>query len=338
MAVVKANAYGHGDIPVARAALEAGATWLGVALVEEGIRLREGGIDAAILVLTEFPPGSQKEALTAGLTPTLYSEEGVASVAEAAATLGRACPVHVKIDTGMHRVGLAPEAAPDLCRRVLEAGLDLEGVWTHLAVAEEPDHPSTRVQLDRFRRALGSLAEAGIRPRYRHAANSAAVLGLPQSHLDLVRVGIALYGVLPGPALEGKADLRPAMSLRSRVALVKRVAAGEGVSYGLTYRLERESTVATVPVGYADGYHRAASGRAEVLIGGRRYPVAGTVTMDQITVDCGDDPIRAGDEVVLFGAQGGERIRAEEVAGWAGTIGYEVVCAVSDRVPREYRG
>jgi alanine racemase len=338
MAVVKANAYGHGDVPVARAALEAGATWLGVALVEEGLRLRDGGVDAPILVLTEFPRGSDKEALAAGLTPTLYTEEGLGSLVEAAETVGRPAQVHVKVDTGMHRVGLAPELAPQLCLRIVEAGLELEGVWTHLAAAEEPDDPSVRLQLDRFGEALEALAGAGIRPRYRHAANSAAVLGIPQSHLDLVRVGIALYGIVPGPALEGRADLRPAMSLRSRVTLVKRVAGGEGVSYGLRYRLDRESTVATVPVGYADGYHRAASGRAEVLIRGRRYPVAGTVTMDQLTVDCGDDPIRPGDEVVLFGAQGEEGIRAEDLAGWAGTIGYEVVCAVSERVPRVYRG
>jgi alanine racemase len=338
MAVVKANAYGHGDVPVARAALEAGATWLGVALVEEGLRLRAGGIDAPILVLTEFPRSSEKEALVAGLTPTLYSDEGLASLAEATATLGQASPVHVKLDTGMHRVGLAPELAPQLCLRILESGLELEGVWTHFAAAEEPDDPSARAQLDRFREALEGLAGAGIRPRYLHAANSAAVLALPESHLDLVRVGIALYGIVPGPALKGRADLRPAMSLRSQVTLVKRVAAGEGVSYGLTYRLQRESTVATVPVGYADGYHRAVSGRAEVVIRGRRYPVAGTVTMDQITVDCGDDPVRVGDEVVLFGSQGNAEIRAEELAGWAGTIGYEVVCAVGDRVPREYQG
>jgi alanine racemase len=337
MMVVKAHAYGHGDVPVARAALEAGATWLGVALVEEGLRLREAEIGRPVLVLTEFPRGAEKEALAAGLTPTLYTDDGLASLAGASGERDRTTPVHVKIDTGMHRVGLAPELAVGFCLRVLEAGLELEGVWTHFAVAEEPDDPSSREQLERFLAALDDLAASGIRPRYRHAANSAAVLGLPESHFDLVRVGIAAYGIIPGPALEGRADLQPAMSLRSRVSLVKRVAAGEAVSYGLRYRLERESTVATVPVGYADGYHRAASGRAQVLIRGHRYPVAGTVTMDQITVDCGDDPVQPGDEVVLFGRQGEEEIRAEEVAEWAGTIGYEVVCAVSERVPREYR-
>jgi alanine racemase len=338
MAVVKATAYGHGDVPVARAALEAGATWLGVALVEEGLRLHDAEIEAPTLVLTEFPRGAEKEALAAGLTPTLYTDEGLGSMAEASGALGRPIPVHVKVDTGMHRVGLAPELAPDFCLRALESGLDLEGLWTHLAVAEQPDDPSVRLQLDAFGEVLAELAKAGIRPRYRHAANSAATIAWPESHLDLVRVGIALYGIIPGPALEGRADLRPAMSLRSQVTMVKRVAAGEGVSYGLRYRLERESTVATVPVGYADGYHRAASGRAEVLIRGHRYPVAGTVTMDQITVDCADDPVEPGDEVVLFGRQGEEEIRVEELADWAGTIGYEIVCAVSDRVPREHRG
>jgi alanine racemase len=216
--------------------------------------------------------------------------------------------------------------------------VEIEGVWTHFAVAEAPEDPMTHRQLHRFEEVLAELASAGIRPRLRHAANSAAALAFPASHFDLVRVGIALYGVAPGPALEGAADLRPAMSLRSRVALVKRVPAGEGISYGLRYAPRRDATVATVPIGYADGYLRALSNVGRVLIRGRRYPVAGTVTMDQLMVDCGDDPVEAGDEVVLFGEQGGDRIRGEEVAGWAGTIGYEILCAVSDRVPREYRG
>lgn len=338
MAVVKADGYGHGAVPVARAALEAGATWLGVALVEEGLRLREAGVDAPVLLLTEPPPGSEAEALSHRLTPAVYTEDAVGRVAAAARRLGCRAPVHLKLDTGMHRVGADPAAAVPLARTVVEAGLELEGVWTHFASADEPDDPSARRQLERFLEALGALERDGLRPRLRHAANSAATIALPESHLDLVRVGIAAYGISPGPALGGRVALRPAMSLRSRVALVKRVAAGERISYGLRYRLDRESTVATVPVGYADGYHRAVSGRAHVLIRGRRRPVAGTVTMDQITVDCGDDRVERGDEVVLFGRQGEEEIRAEEVAAWAGTIGYEVVCAVSERVPREYVG
>lgn len=338
MAVVKANGYGHGDVPVAGAALDAGATWLGVALVEEGLRLREAGLEVPILVLTEFPQGSEKDALAASLTPTLYSEAGVEALEEAARTVGRLPGVHLKVDTGMHRVGLPPDRAVSLARSILDRGMDLQSVWTHLAVSEEVENPANRAQLDRYRQVLDELAGEGIRPMYGHAANSGATIGLPEAHLDMVRVGIAMYGISPGPDLDGRVDLRPAMSFRSRVGLVKRVAAGEGISYGLRYAPDRESTIATVPVGYADGYPRALSNRGRVLIRGRRYPVAGTVTMDQLMVDCGDDPVEPGDEVVLFGEQEGERITAEEVAGWAGTIGYEIVCAVSERVPREYRG
>jgi alanine racemase len=338
MAVVKAGGYGHGDVPVARAALEAGATWLGVALVEEGIRLRESGLPAPILVLTEFPPGSEKDALEAGLTPSLYTDASASALAEAVRASGRTVGAHVKVDTGMHRVGLPPGRAVAFCGGLAGSGIDIEGVWTHLAVSEEVDRPETARQMQAFDVVLEALAREGIRPRYRHAANSGATIALPEAHLDLVRVGIAMYGVSPGPALDGGLDLLPSMSLRSRVSMVKRVAAGEGISYGLRYRPRKEATVATVPVGYADGYHRALSGTGMVLIRGNRYPLAGTVTMDQLMVDCGDDPVEPGDEVVLFGEQAGQRITAEEVAGWAGTIGYEVLCAVSERVPREYRG
>lgn len=334
MAVVKADGYGHGDVPVARAALEAGATWLGVALVEEGLGLRQAGIDAPILVLSELPRGSEREALVAGLTPTCYSDDGLRALAGE----GWGGGVHVKVDTGMHRVGLPPERAPDFCAAVRRAELELEGVWTHFARSEELHDPTTGEQLKVFEEVLDALQAAGHRCRYRHAANSGAAIARPDAHLDLVRVGIAMYGILPGPQLEGLVDLRPAMSLRSRVSLVKRLPAGEAISYGHRYRLDRASSIATVPIGYADGYMRALSNVGRVLIRGRRYPVAGTVTMDQLMVDCGDDPVEPGDEVVLFGRQGDQEIRAEEVAPWAGTIGYEVVTSVSARVPRVHRG
>jgi len=334
MAVVKADGYGHGDVPVARATLEAGASWLGVALVEEGLRLREADIDAPILVLSELPRGSEREAVAAGLTPTCYTDDGLRALAEA----GRGGRVHVKVDTGMHRVGLPPERATAFCSAASEAGLEVEGVWTHFARSEDLDDPTTGEQLKRFEEVLGALEAAGHRPLHRHAANSGAVIGWPDTHLDLVRVGIAMYGIIPGPQLEGLVDLRPAMTLRSRVSLVKRVPPGEAVSYGHRYRLDRESTIATVPIGYADGYMRALSNIGRVLIRGRRYPVAGTVTMDQLLVDCGDDPLQPGDEVILFGRQGDQEIRAEEVAAWAGTIGYEILTSVSARVPREHRG
>jgi alanine racemase len=336
MAVVKAEGYGHGAEPVARAAVEAGATWLGVALVEEGVRLRDAGLTAPILVLTEFPPGSEKEALAARLTPTLYTDGGIARLAEAASSTGGPIGAHVKVDTGMHRVGVSCEEALGLVRAVFEAGLELEGFWTHFATSEDLDDPATDIQLRMFLDAVDQLKAAGIRPRYLHAANSAAALARPASHLDLVRVGLAIYGLLPAPGLAAATELQPALSWRTSVTLAKRVAAGEGISYGLRYRLDRESTIATVPVGYADGYRRALSGRAQVLVRGRRYPIAGSITMDQLMVDCGDDPVEPGDEVVLLGRQGDQEITAEDIAGWMGTINYEIVCMVGDRVPREY--
>jgi alanine racemase len=338
LAVVKADGYGHGDVAVARAALEAGATRLGVALVEEGVGLRERGIVAPILVLSEFPPGSAKDALAVDLTPTVYSEEGVASLAEAAASLGREVGVHLKVDTGMHRVGLwPPSAAPAFAESVVGAGLRIEGLWTHFAASEE-DEAGTLEQLRLLLEVRDALGRAGFRPACVHAANSAATIRFPQSHLDLVRPGAAIYGIDPGGGLGPAFGLRPALAWRSRVTATRRLATGERVSYGWRYALERDATVATVPVGYEDGYHRVLSSRAEVLIGGRRHRVAGTVTMDQILVDCGDAPVRAGDEVVLIGAQGEMRITAEELGAHAGTIGYEIVTTISERVPREYVG
>jgi len=330
MAVVKANGYGHRAIPVARAALEGGATWLGVALVEEGLALREAGIDAPVLVLTELPPGSERDALEAGLTPTLYSERALRGLADAAPTGG--VGVHVKVDTGMHRVGIPPQEAPALAEGVLAAGLQIDGLWTHFARAEEPGDPTTARQLELFLEVSSELESRGIRPRYRHAANSGATIAEPQSHLDLVRVGAAMYGIAPGPQLP--VELRPAMTLRSAVTHSKRVPPGHGISYGHRYRTERETTIATVPIGYADGYLRSLSNTGRVLIRGNRYPVVGSVTMDHLMVDCGDDPVTVGEDVVLFGRQGDAEIRVEEVAAWAGTIGWEIVCAVSERVPR----
>jgi alanine racemase len=332
MAVVKADGYGHGAAHVARAALEAGATWLGVALVEEGVELREAGIDAPILVLSEFPEGASAQALAAGLTPTVYTDRGLREIADAR----RGSGIHLKVDTGMHRVGASPQDALLLAAAALEAGLEVEGVWTHFARSEELDDPTTDRQLERFLGLIDELGARGIRPRLRHAANSGAAIGRAETHLDMVRTGIAIYGIAPGPQVAGLVTLRPAMRLRSRVSLVRGVAAGEGISYGHRYHPSRATTIATVPVGYADGYRRALTAEGQVLIRGRRMPVAGTVTMDQLMVDCGDQPVESGDEVVLMGTQGDEEIRAEELAAWAGTIGYEIVTGIGPRVPREY--
>jgi alanine racemase len=333
MAVVKANAYGHGVSPVARAALEAGASWLGVALVEEGIALRDAGIDAPILVLSEFPAGSETDALAARLTASLYTSEGLARLVAAAD--GGPIPVHVKVDTGMHRVGVhPPEAVTGFVDRVVEAGLVLDGLWTHFARSEE-DEVTTKEQLARFLTVADAVRAAGHGPRLLHAANSGATILHADSHLDLVRPGISIYGIEPAPGVG--ADLRPALSWRSSVTMAKRLAAGDRVSYGHRYELGRDAWVATVPVGYADGYARALSG-ADVLIGGRRCPVAGSVTMDQLMVDCADVEPMPGDEVVLLGTQGGETVGAWELAAHAQTQAYEIVTRIGERVPREHRG
>jgi alanine racemase len=333
MAVVKANAYGHGAVPVARAALAAGATWCGVALVEEGLGLRAAGIEAPILVLSEFPPGAEAVALAHRLTPSLYSHEGLARLAPVArGPVG----VHVKVDTGMHRVGVwPPEDLVPYLRTVTEAGLRVEGIWTHLAKSED-DVETTRIQLARFDAALAAADAAGFAPTLRHAANSGGVLRHPEAAYDLVRSGIALFGIAPDPGVE--ADLRPALTWRSSVAFARRLAKGERLSYGHRYELAGDAMVATVPVGYADGYPRTLSSKADVLIRGQRCRVAGNVTMDQLLVDCGDLDVRSGDEVVLLGSQGDHEVTAWELAGLADTIAYEIVTRIGQRVPRVYQG
>jgi len=341
-AVVKAHGYGHGPVQVAEAALRAGATWLGVALVEEGAHLRAAGQFTEPILLLSEPPYSQMDDVVAhGLTPTLYTPAAVDAAAKAVAASARRepLPVHVKVDSGMHRVGATPEAAVRLALAVHDSPeLRLEGLWTHLAVADEPDHPFTTTQVQRFDAVVEELAAHGVRPQLLHAANSAAALTRPDARYDMVRCGIALYGLIPSPQLGGVADLHPALALKARVALVKRVDAGEGVSYGLRYRFDRISHVATVPIGYADGVpRRLGAVGGEVLIGGRRRPIAGTVTMDQITVDCGDDDtVVAGDEVVLLGRQGDEEISAWDWATRLDTIAYEIVSGISRRVPLDY--
>jgi alanine racemase len=333
-AVVKADGYGHGAVPVARAALDAGATGLAVALVEEAVILRAAGIDAPILLLSEARPDELPEVAALELEATLYTPAGIA----AAAAVGRPLAVHLKVDTGMHRVGAAPDDAVALARAVVGAPtLELAAVWTHCAVADEPDRAFTAAQLDRLDQVLGALAAEGIEPARVHAANSAGGIAHPRARRSLVRAGIAVYGVDPSPELAGALDLRPALRLRSEVTFVKRVAAGEGISYGLRHTFERDATVATVPVGYADGVRRRLGLLGQhVLIGGRRHPIVGVVTMDQLMVDCGDDEVAVGDEVVLLGRQGDEEVSVGEWAAALGTIGYEVTCALGPRVPRRY--
>jgi alanine racemase len=342
LAVVKADGYGHGAVPVARAALEAGASWLGVALVEEGIELRGAGLEAPVLVLSEPPPPAATAVVAHGLTPTVYTPPGIDALAKAVADAGtgHALAVHLKVDTGMHRVGCALDDALDLVDMITgRPELELEGLCTHFAVADEPEHPYTAEQIRRFDGLLEVLEAQGRRPRLAHAANSAGLLAVPAATYDLVRVGIALYGVPPAPALADRVELRPVLSLRAQVAHVKRLPRGSRISYGLRYEMRRDSCVATVPIGYADGVPRNLGiAGGEVLVHGERAPIAGTVTMDQLMIDAGDLPVEVGDEVVLLGAQGDDEITAGEWAEHLGTIAYEIVTGIGTRVPRRYLG
>lgn len=337
-AVVKADGYGHGAVPAGRAALAGGASWLAVALVEEGIVLREAGIDAPVLLLSEPPPAAMDAVIDHRLTPTLYTRAGVeAAIAAARRADGPPVDVHVKVDTGMHRVGADPGGAKAVAGAIAsESSLHLQGIWTHFAVADDPDRNDyTERQLRAFAAARQALAPADLY----HASNSAGTLAHPEARLDMVRTGIAMYGCAPSPALAGpSADLEPALSLKARVSYVKRVAAGESLSYGLTYTVAVDSMIATVPLGYADGVPRSLSANGgEVLVGNKRRPIAGTVTMDQLLVDCGPtESCSVGDEVVLIGRQGGEQILADEWAERTGTINYEIVCGIGPRVPRVY--
>jgi alanine racemase len=343
LAVVKADGYNHGAERVARAALDAGATWLGVATAGEGSALRGAGIDAPMLVLSEPPHRVAADAMVQrGLTPVVYSQAGIDLLAAAVRAIPRRkpFPVHLKVDTGMHRVGCLVEDAVALTKAVAATDeLRLEGICTHLAVADETDNPYTDRQLDRFDELLGELDAHGLRPRLVHASNSAALLCFPRAHYDLVRIGIAVYGVPPAPGLAGRLPLLQALALKARVAHTKTLPAGARVSYGLRYTMPAAGTVATVPVGYADGVPRNLGiARGGVLIGGRRHPIAGAVTMDQLMVDCGDAPVEIGDEVVLLGRQGDDGIGAAEWAERLGTIAYEIVCGIGPRVPRRYSG
>jgi alanine racemase len=345
-AVVKAHGYGHGGPSVARAALAGGAAELAVALVDEGVELRQHDVQGPILLLSECGADAVDSALAYGLTPTLYTAPGIEQFARAARQRGQATPVHVKVDTGMHRVGAPLADVPALLRAIAEEPLlRLQGLWTHFPVADggtDDDRAFTRGQIAQFDRLVAEIGRPADH-LVLHAANTAAAIAFPAARLGMVRCGIGLYGYLPGAAVRaafsaasGGDTLRPAMSLKARVVSLRTLDAGERPSYGRRRALSRRSVVATVPVGYADGVPRALfPAGCSVLIGGTRRPLAGTVTMDQIMVDCGEDSrVAAGDEVVLLGRQGNEEITADEWADLLGTISYEVLCGIGPRVPR----
>jgi alanine racemase len=343
-AVVKANGYGHGAPLVAQAALAGGADSLAVALVDEGLELRRAGIRAPILVLAEIQPSALASALAHELTLTVGSLTGAEAAVAAAEAQGGRHRVHVKVDTGMHRMGLVPEEVDAAVERLVASpAIDLEGIYSHFSVADgasDEDRAYTAGQIERFDEVVARLAARGVTPRVVHLANSAGALGYPASRRSMVRVGLALYGYLPadwlGAALADSGErLEPALTLRAQVVAVRRLAAGERPSYGRRRALAREATVVTVPFGYADGFpRRLFDAGAQVLIGAKRYPLAGVVTMDQLLIDVGDDEVVLGEDVVLLGRQGDEAISADEWAERAGTITWEVLCGVSARVPR----
>ncbi len=342
MAVVKADGYGHGAVPVARAALRGGATLLGVATLAEAVSLRAAGIDAPVAAWLWPPQQDVAPAVAAGV------QIGVSSLAHLAAVVAAGAAsappeIHLKVDTGLGRNGSGPAETAALLAAAAAAERDqavrVIGVMSHLAGADIPSDPSVAQQTSRFVQVCAAALAAGLRPRWRHLANTAATLAHPDTHFDLVRCGIGLYGLSPveDPAGLGSM-LRPAMTLRATVALTKRVPAGQGVSYGLTYRTATETTLALVPLGYADGLPRSAGGIGQILLAGRRRPIAGRVAMDQVVLDCGDDPVAAGDPAIVFGPGGSGEPTARDWGGYCGTIDYEIVTRIGPRVPRYYVG
>ena len=339
-AVVKANGYGHGAIQVANAALAGGATGLCVAIVDEGVALRRAGITAPILLLSEQPAELADLIVGYQLTPTVTTTRGAAVLAASASAADQTVKVHIKVDTGMHRAGVAPNEVVSLASFISSyESLTIEGVYTHFAVADDPSHSANAAQLSTFNSVLDDLSSRGINPPLVHAANSAAAVANEPSRFTMVRLGIAMYGLRPGPGVaELCAGLIPAMSLKARVSAVRWVEAGEAVSYGLVRPLTKGSLIATVPIGYADGVPRAL-GRAniQVLLNGVPRSFAGTITMDQLMIDCeSDSSVMVGDEVVLIGKQGVHSVTADDWADALGTIGYEIVCGISPRIFRRY--
>jgi len=335
MGVVKGYAYGHGNPQSAVAMLQGGATRLGVARVAEGLHLREAGVNAPIHVFTEPPHGAAATMLEHDLTPTVYTQPFAEALAAAATERGTEARVHLKVDTGMHRVGVPAGDVADAAKALRDLhGLVVEGAWSHLAVADVPNHPFTRTQMDLFAELTEQIEAAGIDLKFRHLANSAATMSDPETHLDLVRCGVASYGLWPSSDLLGTLDLRPALALRARVNMAKTVPAGDGVSYGLRYSLSQDSTIITVTAGYADGYDRRLSDRADILVRGQRYRVSGTVCMDQFMSDVGSEEIEIGEVATLIGVDGNDSVPAEELAVHIGTINYEVTTRIPSRVPR----
>lgn len=338
LAVVKADAYGHGAVEVSRTLEALGCDMLGVALCEEGIELRNAGICLPVIVLSGVYKGQWKEIIEHNLTPVLFDIDLAHDLNDLSLRFNKKVKIHVKIDTGMGRLGLLPyEIAAFFKELNTLRGIELEGVLSHFAEADEEDKEFSKEQIKRFEEAIRLIESSGINIPMKHIANSAGIVSLPSSGFNLVRPGIMLYGSYPAEDFKSRIDLSPAMKLLTRIEHLKSVPKGFPVSYGRTFVTDRKSLIATIPIGYGDGYLRSFSGKADVLVKGKRAPVIGRVCMDLTMVDVTDIPdVKMGDDVVLMGKDGNEEITAEELANYAGTIPYEIYCSFNQRVPREY--
>jgi alanine racemase len=335
--IVKANAYGHGAVEVSRAVLRAGADALGVARVEEGVQLRMARVYAPILIMGHTPTWDAEEVVAHALTPTVNSVELAQALSEIAERRMVSLPVQIKVDTGLIRYGSLPDEAIALAEKLHHIpNLNLEGIYTHFACGEDEDPDYTREQLDRFQEVIHTLRKRGIEFRFQHAGHVTNV-GMPELQLNMVRIGLAVYGLSPAPNMAAEMDLRPAMSLKSRLVRIARIPAGQSVGYARTFVAKRESSIGTVPIGYGDGLDWRLQNKGWALIRGKRVPIVGRVSMDNITIDLTDVPAEVGDEVVLLGCQAGGHISAEEVATLSGTISYDVPCSITARVPRIYK-
>lgn len=337
LGVMKANAYGHGLVPAAKAAIDAGASYMGVAIADEGIELRQ---HTPLPILVFSPPfeDSLESFVRFDLDATITSVETAYALNAVAKGAQKKARVQIKIDTGMGRIGFLPEVAPEAIRTVANLdSLEIAGVYSHFATSDESNKEFARRQLLSFKKIISAVKDLGITSAIFHIANSGAILDMPDSHFDMVRPGIMTYGYYPSLETSESLEIRPALSLKSSVALIKTLKAGMSISYGRKYFTRKESRIAVVPIGYGDGYTRLLTGKASVLIKGKRYPVAGTITMDHLMVDVGSDyEVQQGDEVVLIGKSGEETITAWDLAAKLGTIPYEVLCMLNNRVPRVY--
>ncbi|HHV96983.1 MAG TPA: alanine racemase [Clostridiaceae bacterium] len=341
LGVVKADAYGHGAIEIAKTLVENGVTHLAVSMLDEAIQLRLHGVKVPILILSYTDPVRAEEIIKYNVTQTVFSHDLAKALSDVAVRMGRKVKIHIKIDTGMTRVGFMPgfNAVKDVVKISELPGIIIEGLFTHFASADEDDKTYTYIQFERFMSIVSELQRIGIHIPIKHVANSAAIINFPEMHMNMVRPGIILYGLYPSNNMDkSKISLKPAMSLKANVILVKDVEPDTPISYGRLFTTRRYSKIATLPIGYADGYSRLLTGKARVLINGEYAPVVGAICMDQCMVDVTDlkSEVKVGDEVVLFGKQGDKEIKVEEIASLMGTINYEIVALVGKRIPRVY--